>query len=92
MPPLSIDLPFICNVSPFRSPRVRRVGFYEVCVDCEVSIVQPPSISSGFRACLVEPSNPQSSLRVEKWHFLALLRAEKQRQILEPSNPQILRV
>jgi hypothetical protein len=39
------------------------------------------------RASLVEPSNPQTSLRVENGYFLALIRVEKQGQILEPSNP-----
>mgnify|MGYP005795919631 CR=1 FL=1 len=48
--------------------------------------VLPPDI----RALLVEPSNPQTLiavLRVEKCHFLTLLRVEKQGQRLEPSNP-----
>ena len=49
-------------------------------------------IVEGLRACLVEPSNPQTLkavLRVEKCQFLALLRVEKQGQRLEPSNPTL---
>ena len=66
--------------------RVRKSSSFQLPED------SPWSSANTLRACLVEPSIPQTLkavLRVEKCQFLALVRVEKLGQRLEPSNPTL---